>query len=182
MNLKKLLLIILGVFLIVIGAIFICVKMQDNTDGYRFKTDFEQYNRLLDEDGNAYEDLTIDGDNSIIYLTLENALEEFTTGNKLIFVGSASDNDTRVVVPFLLEASSDNGDISVYYYDVDNMKKNESDYKKIVKLIGTKDGVNYPALVLIKDGKVYKKHIGTSNLSTSYDDLFVGLIMCQDDC
>ncbi|MDO4369358.1 MAG: hypothetical protein Q4C29_02370 [bacterium] len=182
MNFKKLLFIIIGIALIVFGVIVVCFKLQDNADGYRFKTDFEQYNKLLDDEGNMYESLEIDGKNNIIYLTEDNALKEFTTGNKLIFVGSAADNSTRKAVPFLLNASSDNGDIDVYYYDAQLMKKNKSDYNKIIKLIGSKSNTFYPALVLIKEGKVYEKHIGTSNLSSSYEDLFVGLIMCQENC
>lgn len=182
MNFKKLLLIIIGIVIIISCVVLVCFKLQDNADGYRFKTDFEQYNKLLDDEGNTYENLEIDKKNNIIYLAEDNALKEFTTGNKLIFVGSPTDNSTRKVVPFLLNASSDNGDINVYYYDVNLMKKNKSDYDKIVKLIGSKGDTFYPALVLIKEGKVYEKHIGTSNLSSSYDDLFVGLIMCQEDC
>ncbi len=187
---KKKIIIITLIGVLFIGLITYFVLSQNN-DATKFKKDYEKYNNLTYQDGEnqkKYENLKIDKDNPIVYLTKENLMSELSKGEKLFFIASPNDNNSRTAIPTLLKALKENGIEKIYYYDaisLDDDLKNEL-IKKINEDTKEKD-FNLPLFMLIKKGRISTYQIGIDtkskdNLYSSYEDIVLSYIMCSEDC
>ena len=150
-------------------------KESSVTDAITFKTEFENANTLMNDD------FSIDKDNAFKYLKNKNVEEIFANTN-VVFIGNATDLNSRVIVK-ILNSLAKNGDIkSIYYMDslknfakyeinVNGQIKSQEEselYDKVLTFVksslASTEKLSSPSIIFIKDGKVV-------NYYTILDDL-----------
>lgn len=186
MEIKKIVIIIILIILI-IGTLYLIIK--EDPDNIKFKNEYEKYNNLTYNENNKKEsfyNVKIEKENPIIYLTNETVIEEMKKENKLIFIGTAENNDTRKSITTLLQVAKDNGIEKIYYYDIKDEINNKDSkiYQELTKKLN-KEEISMPLLMLIKDKKVENYYEGTKNqkeLSTKYEEIMIDYLMCTSSC
>lgn len=144
MNLKKILLISICLFLIS-GC-----SSKEKTDAIKFKEEYEKYNDSKIE-------LEIDENNIITYATTEEINKIIKEKTGVIFIGSPKDNLSRTAIKTLLEASDSTDLTTIYYIDkIDNIEGIEE--KKT------------PLVLNILEGEIVNYHTGTINDSTNLSE------------
>lgn len=183
MKSKKILVIILAIIIILSLGIYLTIS--NNKDSNKFKNEYEAYNNLTYKENNKqnkYENLDINKNNPIIYLTDETVLKIKTGENKIIFLGTPDDNNTRIAVKTLLETAEDNGIDKIYYYEMNSKNKENKIYKKLKEITNQKD-LTIPYLALIKDSKIENSQNGlTDDLYKKYEEIMIDYLMCTSNC
>lgn len=180
---KKVIIIILATIIIISLGTYLVIS--NNKDSVKFKNEYEAYNNLTYKENNKqnkYENLDINKNNPILYLTDETVLKIKAGENKIIFLGTPEDNNTRLAVKTLLETAEDNGIDKIYYYEM-NPKENEKRiYKKLKEITKQKD-LTTPYLALIKDSKTENSQNGlTDDLYKKYEEIMIDYLMCTSNC
>ena len=186
MEIKKIVIIII-LILLIIGTLYLIIK--EDPDNIKFKNEYEKYNNLTYNENNKKEsfyNVKIEKENPIIYLTNETVIEEMKKENKLIFIGTAENNDTRKSMETLLQVAKDNGIEKIYYYDIKDEINNKDSkiYQELTKKLNKKE-ISIPLLMLIKDKKVENYNEGLKNqkeLSTKYEEIMIDYLMCTSSC
>ena len=116
MDKKKILL--FGIFLIVaVICAYIKIQNKDITDAIKFK---EEYENLNSKD---YKKIEIPEDNQIKYSNYEEVVEIIENGTGVIYLGFPECPWCRNAVPVLLEAATETGIETIYYYKcISNIK------------------------------------------------------------
>ena len=160
-----------------------------------FKEEYEKLNDKKDQDGNSYLNLSIDSDNIIQYATYDKIFSLLERGTGILYFGTPKSNQSREILPILLDASDEVGIDTVYYLDLSSdqdQKEREEDGKIITKKEGTKDyqkllrkldsilksydglgdndikRIYFPTLIFIKDGEIIGNYVGSSNSNTNH--------------
>ncbi len=189
MDKKKILL--LGIFLIV-AVMCAYIKVQNkyeiiNEDAIKFKEEYESLN------SEGYKKVEISENNQIKYSDYEEIVEILENGTGVIYLGFPECPWCRNAVPVLLDAASETGVETIYYYnalsirdkkhldDEGNIVVDEEgteEYKKLVELLydhlDSYDGLNddtikriyFPTVIFVKDGKVIGLHTSTVDSQT----------------
>lgn len=192
--------ILLLVVVAISSSIFIYNIAGDNnkpnnkqTDGLKFKEEYEKYNNTKDANGRDYVNVLIDEDNIMHYATFTELKEILTSGTGVIYFGYPECPWCRSAVPVLVNASSSTGLDKIYYfnaYDIRDKKSLDENGNVIIEKEGTKeyyelvsllddvllvyDGLNddtikrlyFPMVVFVRDGKIVGTHIDTVSTQT----------------
>ena len=108
---KKKLIIVLALLLVLCG----CHKEEKQTDGQRFKQEYEALNGQKDADGKSYSTIEIKEDSPVHYVELEKIAELLENGTHVIYMGWPECPYCRRAVPVLMDTVSEYEGMSVYY-------------------------------------------------------------------
>lgn len=177
---KNLLLLIGGILLIVIvGVLFIFNRDNkifdgsDNLDGVKFKSEYEELNNKVNEDGKEYPEVNISSKNVIKYSNVNEIVSMFKNkGDAVIYFGYASCVYCRSAIEVLCDVASSSELDSIYYLDV----QKESNYNELFDYLGeellTEDKIYSPLVVFVVDGKIVSYNKGTLvSQDDPYDEL-----------
>ena len=163
-NLKKFL---LGAILVVIGLIllyFFFIKKDDNkeTDALRFKN---EYSKVRDN-------------NPFVYRNIDQIINILENGTGVVYLGFPECPWCQAYVPYVEEVAKKVGIDKVYYFNILEDRKNNSEkYQKIVKILNEyipndEEGnkrVFVPALIVVKEGKILLFNDETSLDTKGYE-------------
>lgn len=138
-NKKMLLLMVVG-FLVIIGIILLIVFGKDHffkySDAKKFENEYEKLNDELTDDGKKYPEVDIPSDNIIKYSNIDEILKIFNDrGNAVIYLGYPTCLYCRSAIEVLCDAASETDLDIIYYLDVEdvwNVKKTDENNKVVV--------------------------------------------------
>lgn len=152
------------------------------TDCQKFKSEYEQYNGKKDDNGLTYVEVNISDNSRIKYAEKDKLYEIMTNGTHVVYLGWPTCPYCRLCVPVLLDTIDEYSGISMYYYNIKEMRESyiiqDDDsnlYKQISDLVLNScpeadafekydDGtLKLPAstFYFIKDGNIIGLHRGT---------------------
>ena len=173
----------------------------EETDGLRFKKEYEILNGQYTLDGaHQYAELTIPEENPFVYASIEDITALLTDGSGAIYFGFPECPWCRTLLPVLVEAAEAAGyEGNIYYYNAlsdrdsryldDNgeivvEQEGTENYETIMSLLGEYfweyQGLNdptikrlyFPTMVFVRDGEVQSVHIDTiEGQESGYDPL-----------
>ncbi len=112
---------ILLVIVLLIGAFFICYKVNvidKNTDAYKFKVEYESLNNKESYGNNKCRELNIDKDNMIKYSSAKEVLDKINNNESfIVYFGFAKCPWCRSMIENLLSLAKQNNEV-IYYVDV----------------------------------------------------------------
>lgn len=163
-NLKKFL---LGAILIVIGLIllyFFFIRKDDNkeTDAQKFKNEYSE----------------VSDDNPFVYRNIDQIINILEKGTGVVYLGFPECPWCQAYVPYVEEVAKKVGIDKVYYFNILEDRKNNSEkYQKIVKILNEyipndEEGnkrVFVPALIVVKEGKILLFNDETSLDTKGYE-------------
>lgn len=174
------------IFLILIISISLYIFTNKETDGKAFKKEYEQYNEKYKKQEKLIT-LNIDKKNPMIYLDDENIIKSFKGKDKVIYIASPNNNNSRKATKILLNQAKETGVEEIYYYNPNEIKnEKESDtYKEILKKI-KQDEIITPTLLLIKNEKVEEiyqsKEINEKEMQEKYERILIKYTLCTEEC
>ena len=128
MNKKKLTLLIIVIVLILgfcIGGYFLIVHKEQNKDALRFKREYESLNDTVREsDGAKYNNVSIDKNNPIKYVTVEEAIKLLDSKKAIIYVGANWCPWCRNMIEPMLDVLKELNIKTIYYLELDDDKSN----------------------------------------------------------
>ncbi len=177
---KKITILLLTLVIILTG----CSDKEDVSDSLKFKQEYESLNGQKDDDGLSYSMVEISSDCKVKYMTKDKITEVLTNGTHVVYFGWPTCPYCRLAVPILLETIEEYSGISMYYYDIKELRdayvKDPSSedgqlYSEISKIISFsecdlssidvfEDGTLKLAasiMYFIKDGEIIGYHRGT---------------------
>ncbi len=163
-NLKRFL---LGAILIVIGLIllyFFFIKKDDNkeTDAQKFRNEYSN----------------VSENNPFVYRNIDQIINILEKGTGVVYLGFPECPWCQAYVPYVEEVAKKVGIDKVYYFNILEDRKNNSEkYQKIVKILNEylpndEEGnkrVFVPALITVKDGKILLFNDETSLDTKGYE-------------
>lgn len=163
-NLKRFL---LGTILIVIGLIllyFFFIKKDDNkeTDAQKFRNEYSN----------------VSDNNPFVYRNIDQIINILEKGTGVVYLGFPECPWCQAYVPYVEEVAKKVGIDKVYYFNILEDRKNNSEkYQKIVKILNEyipndEEGnkrVFVPALITVKDGKILLFNDETSLDTKGYE-------------
>lgn len=196
---KKLL--VIGGILVVLGLIlsyFCLIKKDDNkeTDAEKFKSEYTN----------------VTSDNPFVYRSIDQIIQILEKGTGVVYLGFPECPWCQAYVPYVEEVAKTVGIDKVYYFNIkEDRKNNTEEYQKIVKILDVylsndEEGnkrVFVPALIIVQDGKIvdfndetsldtkgydspeeYWKNVGTEDLKTSLEKAFTEIKskVCKSGC
>ncbi len=177
---KKITILLLTLVIILTG----CSDKEDVSDSLKFKQEYESLNGQKDDDGLSYSMVEISSDCKVKYMTKDKITEVLANGTHVVYFGWPTCPYCRLAVPILLETIEEYSGISMYYYDIKELRdayvKDPSSedgqlYSEISKIISFsecdlssidafEDGTLKLAasiMYFIKDGEIIGYHRGT---------------------
>lgn len=148
---KKKIMIIIGIVLVimlgVLGYLYLNKEKNTNVDGKKF----------------AGEYTSVTEDNVFVYRTIDEIINILEHGTGVVYLGFPECPWCTAYVPYLNEVAKDNGAGKVYYYNILNDRKDNTDnYKKLVDIL--KDYLKFdeegnkriyaPSVIAVKDGEI----------------------------
>lgn len=163
-NLKKFL---LGAILVVIGLIllyFFFIKKDDNkeTDAQKFRNEYSN----------------VSDNNPFVYRNIDQIINILEKGTGVVYLGFPECPWCQAYVPYVEEVAKKVGIDKVYYFNILEDRKNNSEkYQKIVKILNEyipndEEGnkrVFVPALIIVKEGKILLFNDETSLDTKGYE-------------
>lgn len=163
-NLKKFL---LGAILIVIGLIllyFFFIRKDDNkeTDAQKFKNEYSM----------------VSDNNPFVYRNIDQIINILEKGTGVVYLGFPECPWCQAYVPYVEEVAKKVGIDKVYYFNILEDRKNNSEkYQKIVKILNEyipndEEGnkrIFVPALIVVKEGKILLFNDETSLDTKGYE-------------
>ena len=122
---KKIVVGVLVILVLIIGIVFyISYEVnRKNSDGYRFKNEYESLNDTIREsDGAKYNFVSIDEDNPIKYVSISEALRIMDEEDAIIYIGANWCPWCRNAVPILLDVAKKYDVSKIYYLQLDDDK------------------------------------------------------------
>lgn len=154
-NKNKIIVAIILVLVFVIGIFLIFNnkdKKESEQDDLKFKKEYESLNNTIREsDGAKYNNVTIEKDNPMVYVTIDEAIDILNNKKGIIYIGAAWCPWCRNAVSVMIDVAKDLKIDTIYYLNIDEEKSN---YKiKDGKLIKINHGTNsyYKLLDTLKD-------------------------------
>lgn len=179
---KKILFLFIGLLLL--------TACTDNSDGKRFKAEYEELNTLKEESGEyKYRKMELSSNNPIKYLEMDELFDFFENGTGFIYLGRPACPWCRISIPVLFEAADKYNMDTIYYYDIEKIRNdNTNDYKKLVEVLydylpidtvtqkeedegfdPTLKRIVVPAYFSLKEGKIVDYHQNTVSSHESYE-------------
>lgn len=193
-KIKYSVLLIVLIILVVFAAIWFINNRNIETDGDKFKVEYEQLNGKFDEERNRkYLEVKLENTEVIKYATYSDVFKLLDNGTGIVYFGFKECPWCRNLIPNLLEAANIAGIDRIYYLNnkedrdlkilddngnIVTKKEGTEDYYKLIELLsddlGSYAGLNdenikrlyYPTVLFVKDGKVVDIHIGTVDSHT----------------
>ena len=162
-NLKKFL---LGAILVVIGLIllyFFFIRKDDNkeTDALRFKNEYSK----------------VSENNPFVYRNIDQIINILEKGTGVVYLGFPECPWCQAYVPYVEEVAKKVGIDKVYYFNIkEDRKNNTEEYQKIVKILdvylpnddeGNKR-IYVPAIIVVRNGKIIEFDDETSKDTKGY--------------
>lgn len=120
-----------------------------NPDAAAFKADYESLNGLVNDNGKAYRNITVDADNPFRYLSLDEINEKIENGETLIvYFGANWCPWCRSVLPYAIKEARKNKISEIFYVDVRVDNKPENEIRDVY--------------AVDEEGKIYLSHEGTA--------------------
>ena len=156
--------------------VIVCEKDEDNKvtiGGFGLKYSCEVEVKKSDPEKFSEEYDTVDSTNLFVYRTSSEIINILKNGTGIVYLGFPSCPWCKAYVPYLNEVAKTNGLEKIYYFNIlEDRKNNTDDYKKTVELL--KDYLKYddegnkriyvPAVIAVNKGKI----VGFDD-ETSYD-------------
>ena len=141
------------VLLIVMFSLCTGCGNNEQTDALKFKKEYEKYNDSKIE-------LEIDDDNIVKYSNLDSINDIIASGTGVIFIGTPSDNLSRVAIEILLQAADSTDLDTIYYYDkVDDINGLEE-----------VENLKVPVVINVLEGEIKSYKVGTVSDKTKLDE------------
>lgn len=194
MSKKRIILIILFLVILIGGlATYFFIINREKSDAYMFSKEYSQVGK----------------DNVFVYRNADEIINILEKGTGVVYLGFPECKWCQRYVKYLNEIALDLDMEKIYYYNISEDRKNNSDnYKKIVSILGDKlsndeEGnprIFVPDVTFVKDGKIVGHDNETSMESGDVDDYWhpdrvrdfkdkiysymdnINLNMCTDGC
>ena len=144
--------------LLVIGLVLLSVagcgkeKAENNADALKFKEEYESLNDTIREsDGAKYNNVAIDKNNPIKYVTVDEAIDLLDSEKAIIYVGANWCPWCRNMLEPMLDVSKDLNIDTIYYLELDDDKSNYEIQNKELKQINKGSESYYELLEKLKD-------------------------------
>lgn len=158
---KKVKYIILGVLLLLIASLvvyFVFIKKDNNTDNIKFSKEYTSVSR----------------DNVFVYRSKDEIINILEHGTGIVYFGYPECPWCMAYVPLLNEIAKNEGIEKIYYYNIREDRKNNTEfYQKVVSILN--DYLNYdeegkkrifvPNVTFVKEGKIIFNDNETSLIS-----------------
>lgn len=158
---KKVKYIILGVLLLLIASLvvyFVFTKKDNNTDNIKFSKEYTSVSK----------------DNVFVYRSKEEIINILEHGTGIVYLGYPECPWCMAYVPLLNEIAKNEGIEKIYYYNIREDRKNNTEfYQKVVSILN--DYLNYdeegkkrifvPNVTFVKEGKIIFNDNETSLIS-----------------
>lgn len=170
-NILKIVMVFLGTLVIFVGAFSIYNQYQDklkkDTDAYKFKEEYEEYNGKTNALGTKYLNVDISDDNIIKYATVEEIIDTIESGTGIIYFGFPTCPWCRNAIGVLFDAANDAEVEQILYLNVYELRdKYEVIDNKLVKTDA--EGEGYYELLDALDSVLTDYVVYDSN-NTSYE-------------
>lgn len=157
---------IIGVILVVLGLIlsyFFLIKKDDNKESDREKFKSEYTN--------------VTSDNPFVYRNVDQIINILEKGTGVVYLGFPECPWCQAYVPYVEEVAKKVGIDKVYYFNIkEDRKNNTEEYQKIVKILdvylpnddeGNKR-IYVPAIIVVQNGKIIEFDDETSKDTKGY--------------
>lgn len=158
---KKVKYIILGVLLLLIASLvvyFVFIKKDNNTDNIKFSKEYTSVSK----------------DNVFVYRSKDEIINILEHGTGIVYLGYPECPWCMAYVPLLNEIAKNEGIEKIYYYNIrEDRKSNTEFYQKVVSILN--DYLNYdeegkkrifvPNVTFVKEGKIIFNDNETSLIS-----------------
>lgn len=158
---KKVKYIILGVLLLLIASLvvyFVFIKKDNNTDNIKFSKEYTSVSK----------------DNIFVYRSKDEIINILEHGTGIVYLGYPECPWCMAYVPLLNEIAKNEGIEKIYYYNIREDRKNNTEfYQKVVSILN--DYLNYdeegkkrifvPNVTFVKEGKIIFNDNETSLIS-----------------
>ncbi|MDY4236478.1 MAG: hypothetical protein SOX86_00490 [Bacilli bacterium] len=158
---KKIKYIILGVLLLLIASLvvyFVFIKKDNNTDNIKFSKEYTSVSK----------------DNVFVYRSKDEIINILEHGIGIVYLGYPECPWCMAYVPLLNEIAKNEGIEKIYYYNIREDRKNNTEfYQKVVSILN--DYLNYdeegkkrifvPNVTFVKEGKIIFNDNETSLIS-----------------
>lgn len=158
---KKIKYIILGVLLLLIASLvvyFVFIKKDNNTDNIKFSKEYTSVSK----------------DNVFVYRSKDEIINILEHGTGIVYLGYPECPWCMAYVPLLNEIAKNEGIEKIYYYNIKEDRKNNTEfYQKVVSILN--DYLNYdeegkkrifvPNVTFVKEGKIIFNDNETSLIS-----------------
>lgn len=158
---KKIKYIVLGVLLLLIASLvvyFVFIKKDNNTDNIKFSKEYTSVSK----------------DNIFVYRSKEEIINILEHGTGIVYLGFPECPWCMAYVPLLNEIAKNEGIEKIYYYNIREDRKNNTEfYQKVVSILN--DYLNYdeegkkrifvPNVTFVKEGKIIFNDNETSLIS-----------------
>lgn len=158
---KKIKYIVLGVLLLLIASLvvyFVFIKKDNNTDNIKFSKEYTSVSK----------------DNVFVYRSKDEIINILEHGTVIVYLGYPECPWCMAYVPLLNEISKNEGIEKIYYYNIREDRKNNTEfYQKVVSILN--DYLNYdeegkkrifvPNVTFVKEGKIIFNDNETSLIS-----------------
>lgn len=158
---KKVKYIILGVLLLLIASLvvyFVFIKKDNNTDNIKFSKEYTSVSK----------------DNVFVYRSKDEIINILEHGTGIVYLGYPECSWCMAYVPLLNEIAKNEGIEKIYYYNIREDRKNNTEfYQKVVSILN--DYLNYdeegkkrifvPNVTFVKEGKIIFNDNETSLIS-----------------
>ena len=158
---KKIKYIVLGVLLLLIASLvvyFVFIKKDNNTDNIKFSKEYTSVSK----------------DNIFVYRSKDEIINILEHGTGIVYLGFPECPWCMAYVPLLNEIAKNEGIEKIYYYNIREDRKNNTEfYQKVVSILN--DYLNYdeegkkrifvPNVTFVKEGKIIFNDNETSLIS-----------------
>ena len=150
--------------LLVLSVVLLTACMKNNTDGEKFKLEYE----ALNDKGIIVE---INADANIKYLELTEVLDLFENKTGIIYFGFPNCPWCRNIIPILLDVAKDNNEV-VYYFNPREVRgTDDPDFAKLMEILydylhSDENGekvLYVPDVYFIKNGNIVGHHLGSAS-------------------
>ena len=151
---KKILILIIIIVVVIlgIGGYFLIFNKEKNTDALKFKKEYESLNNTIREsDKEKYNNVTIDKDNPIKYVTVDEAIKLLDSKKAIIYVGANWCPWCRNMIKPMLDVSKKLNIKTIYYLELDDDKSNYEVKNGELKKINDGSKSYYKLLEKLKD-------------------------------
>lgn len=167
---KKMVIISLLSVVVFIAGCFSVYKLANNkkeedskiSDALKFKKEYQK----------------VDDDNLFVYRNMEEIIKILENGTGIVYLGFPECPWCQAYVPYLNEVAKENGMQKIYYYNILNDRKEETDnYKKVLELL--LDYVEYdeegnkriyaPTVIFVSNGKIIGMDSETAKDTKGYE-------------
>lgn len=167
---KKMVIISLLAVVVFIAGCFSVYKLANNkkeedskiSDALKFKKEYQK----------------VDDDNLFVYRNMEEIIKILENGTGIIYLGFPECPWCQAYVPYLNEVAKENGIQKIYYYNILNDRKEETDnYKKVLELLleyveyddeGNKR-IYAPTVIFVSSGKIIGMDSETAKDTKGYE-------------